>query len=185
MKNVTGTIYETKKHHGGKGVSYTAEINYRGLRVRKSSVDRTICEKWLAGIVSKIDVARKEKEQTILEAKTKEAKTVKAIIERAINDDMRYAITARCKGLIRTDSPQTYILYNPFSDMYMIGKSKDPYKRLAAYCVPELRIVLISTEDTEIELRKKYADRRVMGSWFRLSENDIKTLEDVYKFRRL
>lgn len=179
MKPITGSIYVTKDHKkGGKGVAYCAELNYRGLRIRKSSTDRAVCEDWLADIVAQINAAVQEKNQVVRAASEAERRKIEAIIAKAQLADMRYRNTAIARGIRKTGSYQTYLLYNPCSGLYKIGKSKDIYARLGSFCVPEIKLLAYLAKDIERQLHIRYAQRRQLGEWFELNEADLWELSE-------
>ena len=77
---------------------------------------------------------------------------------------------------------RTYIIYNPCSGLYKIGKSKDIYTRLVAYCLPEIELIAFADKDVETNLHKRYARCRQMGEWFALDEIDLWELEQEEDF---
>jgi len=69
---------------------------------------------------------------------------------------------------------KTYVMSNG-SGLYKIGKSIDPLKRekMLSTGNPNIRLVLSMEMDIERELHIKFADKKVSGEWFELSEDDL------------
>lgn len=80
---------------------------------------------------------------------------------------------------------KTYIIHDERSGMYKIGKSINPKvrERTLQSEVPLLKMILICDNDVEKELHYMYAEKRVRGEWFNLSENEILDIVLKYNFK--
>jgi hypothetical protein len=82
-----------------------------------------------------------------------------------------------------------YLIYDPFTELYKIGKSDNPEARRKQLCCPgtngtiaaaptdyELHEAWLAPELTEAQLHEVYADCRVRGEWFHLTDEDLESL---------
>jgi hypothetical protein len=72
----------------------------------------------------------------------------------------------------------TYIIKTV--DLYKIGRAVDPHKRIQSFeCGnPYIEIVKIMKGNHESYLHRKFSDKRVKGEWFRLTDEDIATIQE-------
>jgi hypothetical protein len=77
---------------------------------------------------------------------------------------------------------KTYILLDNASKLYKIGRATNVEKRLSSLTVanPSLSIILVIDANVENRLHKEYASNRVKSEWFKLSEDDIRSINDKY-----
>lgn len=93
-------------------------------------------------------------------------------------------ILNRC---IEDKSTNTYILYNSSNNLYKIGKSKDIATRIKSIqnglgC--DLRLVYLNNTDIEKLLHKLYEDNKVHNEWFKLNNDDLNLIHDLYGGRK-
>lgn len=77
---------------------------------------------------------------------------------------------------------KTYILLDNAAKLYKIGRATDVEKRLSSLTVanPSLSIALVINANVENRLHKEYANKRVKSEWFKLSEDDIRSISNKY-----
>lgn len=82
------------------------------------------------------------------------------------------------------NSIKTYIMFDENIGYLKIGKSKNPKfrERTLQSQNPSIKIFKICDKNVEKEIHKKYADKRVRGEWFDLSEEDIENIVNEYGF---
>lgn len=73
----------------------------------------------------------------------------------------------------------TYIIKS--HDLHKIGKAKDVKKRMKEFSTGNPSIELIKTIDGDYEsyLHKNYKDKRVVGEWFKLTNEDINNIDKL------
>ncbi len=76
-----------------------------------------------------------------------------------------------------------YLIYDPFSRLTKIGKSKNPNKRLLSIKTsnPNAELFFYTNEFTEMFLHNKFKDKRQDGEWFALNKIDIFQITKTYK----
>jgi predicted Zn-dependent protease with MMP-like domain len=86
---------------------------------------------------------------------------------------------------IKADVGYVYIL-KAENGLYKIGKSRSPQTRVnnirtASPVKIEVYRVFMSTEysDTEIRLHELFADFREIGEWFRLTDEELLTIDEM------
>lgn len=80
-----------------------------------------------------------------------------------------------------------YLVYSPSTPAYKIGHTVDPNNRAKTFSVQlpyeDIKfIALIETDDRyalETELHERYADKRVGGEWFELTDEDVKYIQSL------
>jgi len=80
----------------------------------------------------------------------------------------------------------TYVMYDKSEDVYKIGRSINPVYRESTLRsqTPNIETLLICSENIELELHRKYKEKRIRGEWFRLSADDILDLVEIHGFKR-
>lgn len=78
--------------------------------------------------------------------------------------------------LMEESGLKTYLIKDSNTELYKIGKSKNPLKREKTLQgeKPTLEIVKTWNEDIEKILHQKYKKNRIRGEWFKLTEIQIK-----------
>ena len=68
-----------------------------------------------------------------------------------------------------------YLIFDPFSRLTKIGKSKNPKKRFEAIRTsnPNAELFFYSDEYTEKELHEQFKDKRETYEWFSLDKHDL------------
>ena len=77
-----------------------------------------------------------------------------------------------------TPDQKTYIMYDKTFGAYKIGRSKDPSfreKTLGAQ-FPNITLFAVHKNDIEHKLHKAYASKIIRGEWFRLDNDDLKSI---------
>lgn len=79
---------------------------------------------------------------------------------------------------------KTYIIYDSLKDLYKIGKSNNPEKRIKALSVNGGNLSLVLTNESNIEnyLHKKFIHKKISGEWFNLDADDLLELIEKYNF---
>lgn len=79
---------------------------------------------------------------------------------------------------------RTYLMKDSNTGYTKVGKSKSPKIRESTLQSEKPTIILIKVCDDNVEstIHKKYADKRVRGEWFNLSEEDIENIVNEYGF---
>lgn len=196
MKNkdnkVYGSIYERRRKDRDT-VSYVAEINFQGQRIRPNSKDKRALTEWMNEVCNTLNEILSEY-QIELEIKTKELKhrlyddminRITPVLENAKAYDMRYEKTARANGIAITDYFQTYLIGDMETGLTKIGKSHDIYKRMQVMCNPALYLIAYCDKDIETMLHELYAKQRVKGEWFNLTEDDRADIILQYGFTEM
>lgn len=78
---------------------------------------------------------------------------------------------------------KTYLMYDKHTGFYKIGKSYDPkFREKTLMSVkPTIELIWSCRQDIERYLHSKYADKRVRGEWFQLSEKEIEEIKSSSK----
>lgn len=81
-------------------------------------------------------------------------------------------------------TPKTYLMLDKNTGFTKIGRSIHPKKREVTLQSQKPTIILLKVcdDNVESELHKKYAKKRQRGEWFKLSQEEIKTIIDTYNF---
>lgn len=76
-----------------------------------------------------------------------------------------------------------YLIFDPFSRLTKIGKSKNPKVRLkqARIFNPKCELLFISMEHNESILHEKFIDKKINGEWFSLNKDDLFSITNSYK----
>lgn len=79
---------------------------------------------------------------------------------------------------------KTYIMYDSNTDLYKIGKSKDPKFREGTLQSkkPTIDLILVCDKYIEIELHDKFSSKRGRGEWFSLNSDNILDVIEEYGF---
>ena len=84
-------------------------------------------------------------------------------------------------------SMYTYIIHDPGNDIYKIGKTRNPSKRL--YTIkrinPFVELVFLYHSDIENILHQCYEHKRVHAEWFQLNIEDINKIQNEYRRHRV
>lgn len=187
--NVYGSIYERKRRNGSN--SYTAEIQFQGHKVRRSSKNKLLLELWMNDICTKLNEAVGEYngklELEIMKVKKRlyaelSGKTQPILSEARIHD-LRHKECAEANGIKRQSHFQTYLIFDEDEQLVKIGKSHDIYARMCVMDKRALSLVAYADADVEKVLHKSYQSKRVKGEWFRLSNDDIDEIIKTYGFK--
>jgi len=79
----------------------------------------------------------------------------------------------------------TYMIFNPDSGLYKIGKSKNVFRRFESLkCEFNKGLILIGfcKKDVESEVHFQFKDVRVFGEWFSLNTDNILDIFSMYGF---
>lgn len=79
----------------------------------------------------------------------------------------------------------TYIMFNPTSGIYKIGRSKNVFYRVQKLRFEfgsQIDIIGVCVKDCESELHFKYRLKRQFGEWFALSTDDVLDIFNSHKF---
>lgn len=191
IHGVSGSVYEVprRRKNGFIVYRYVAEVNYLGQKIRKECAEREECEKYLAHVREMLNPIIQEatecRDRVMREARAK----VGEINTEEFSKVLSVFTTLHAKMKIQTRIPNadcyTYVLFNPLSGVYKIGHTKDPVRRLKSYCVPEFRIVLLATSNIEGRVHKDLYEKRLLGEWFQLAQEDLDMLQDRYGFEKV
>ena len=188
---VQASVYPiTKKRKSGTTYHrFCVEVQYLGQKIRKSSPSREVCEAFARAASAKINeiiVEANARREQIRREKDRELGKVGTDEMNAVIDlfrEMKLEATAEAQPSL---FGSTYVLLNPYSGFYKIGKTKmSVRKRISLFCTPEFEVVLVADGDIESEMHKAFHDKRLKGEWFRLDDKDIERLQKQYGFRRV
>lgn len=187
--NVYGSIYERKYKNGSN--SYTAEIQFQGQTMRRSSQNKELLKVWMDGVCEKLnsvyDDYKSRLDLKILDLRNKAYKAMlkKAtpIMDAAKQYDLRNKVCANRIGLIRKDYFQTYLAEDNESGLVKIGKSKDIYTRMQILGTKKVQLLAYADKDMEGYLHRVYQSKRVKGEWFRLSETEVEEIIKTFEFK--
>lgn len=188
---VQASIYKiTKKRKSGSTYQrFCAEVQYLGQKVRRTSPDRSVCENFVKKTTDRInqiiatangrrDEIRREMASELGKVGAEELSAVLSLFR-----EIKVASTTEAQPTL---FGSTYVLFNPYSGFYKIGKTRGPVRRrLAGYCTPEFEIVLVADGDIESEMFEVFKDKRLKGEWFRLDDNDIEQLQKKHGFKKV
>jgi hypothetical protein len=75
-----------------------------------------------------------------------------------------------------------YLIFDPFSRLTKIGKSKNPKKRFEAIKTsnPNAELFFYSNEYLENELHEMFKNKREIGEWFALDKKDIFSITKTF-----
>lgn len=195
---VRGCIYENvrRRPNGKVSKTFVAEINYLRYRCRRESDNRDELEAWLdliAEMVNGIIQNRVFKEKMLSEdvkmvmanIKAEEDAQVGELFDTLRIQDRKGKSFFVENGLCRRSSPITYVLFNPTSGLYKIGKTKDLYRRFKSYCIPELEVVQVCEDDIEQKMHDTFFTKRMEGEWFSLTDEELEVMVEKYGFRKI
>ena len=96
------------------------------------------------------------------------------------------AMKNKFSELTHSDNPnnyKTYLIKDTSSMLYKIGRSANPCIRHRDIKTgnPTTMLLMFCNSDIESILHKKYADKRVSGEWFKLSDHDITEILNEFK----
>lgn len=186
---VSGSIYR-RKNKKGVDVSYTAEIQFKGQRIRRTDKDKSVLEEWMRTVCSRLNVLL-EDYHAVVELRLSSVKkdafaqlmaSAKPILDDARKYDLVHHIAAERAGLTRVDHFRTYLLYDEETGAVKIGKTHDLFTRINVMCMPSVQLLAYSEQDCEVELHKEFKHKRIKGEWFALSNEDIKWATEKYFF---
>ena len=86
----------------------------------------------------------------------------------------------------RLEGCATYVIFNPTSKLYKIGRTKNIYKRLITLkgeYGKDIFLCLYNVFDFESKLHFEYRDKRIFGEWFSLCEDDLLDIVIKYQFK--
>jgi Meiotically up-regulated gene 113 len=78
---------------------------------------------------------------------------------------------------------KTYVIHNPATNLYKIGKSNNPKRRISeirTMAGVDLATVMIINSDVEYKLHNEFRSLRDVGEWFRLDEEHINNIKDTF-----
>lgn len=172
---------------------------YHKLKDRENSA----CEIFLSNPFSGYDNSWMEHPQLEVEERTLAEELGIDIVQNQLNEirkkeqekkkfeeELRIKKATECKEEIirhyainkRLNLVNTYLIFDNSSDLYKIGKSVDPYKRIKSFCNPRLQLLYILPDDKETELHYLMKSKREHGEWFRLTDNDVNSIVNKYPF---
>jgi len=114
-------------------------------------------------------------------------------------EDIEDALKKACKGISEKQAnllfnrpirkiikQKTYVIYDSLSDIYKIGRSENPKKRLSTLQISNknISIVLICDDDVESLLHDRFSEKSVYGEWFNLDANDLLELIEIFNFKK-
>lgn len=186
--NVYGSIYERKRKSGNN--SYTAEIQFHGQVMRRSSKNRDALQAWTDNVCEKLNSVVSEYKSRLdlelLELKNKAYKDMmekaKPIMDEAKQFDLRNKVCAYAQGLKPKDFFQTYLAKSNENGLIKIGKSKDVHTRMQVLGTKKVQLIAYVDRDIEKHLHKLYSRVRVKGEWFKLSEQDVSEIINTFGF---
>lgn len=186
--NVYGSIYERKRKNGG--ISYTAEIQFHGQVMRRSSKNRDALQAWMDNVCEKLNSVVSEYKSRLdlelLELKNKAYKDMmekaKPIMDEAKQFDLRNKVCAYAHNLKPKDFFQTYLARSNANGLIKIGKSKDIHTRMQVLSTKKVQLIGYVDRDIEVHLHSVYNAKRVQGEWFKLSEQDVSKIINTFGF---
>lgn len=186
-----GSIYERRR--AGKELSYTAEIQFQGQKIRRSSKDKDLLDEWLRTVCEELNavIDRYNDQLSIELQKIKNrlyadmVEQARPIISKAKAYDLRYRECADVMGLSKTDGFQTYIIRDEETGLVKIGKSKDIYirMRILRTTVADIELLAYVDKDIESKLHAEYKAKRVKGEWFKLTGEDVEKIISEHGFK--
>lgn len=186
---VYGSIYERKRKDCNT-VSYTAEIQFQGQKVRRSSKDKESLGLWMADICSRLNEILSEyrQEEAIKVKMLKEQlygemlESARAIISQAKEYDSRSKKYAASMGIVPVDHFQTYLIHDDVIGLTKIGKSHDIHTRMGVMGKESITLYGYCDRDIEKLLHEQYRKQRVKGEWFDLTDDDIGHIISTHGF---
>ena len=100
------------------------------------------------------------------------------ILDCQYNDDLFY----------KKSIQKTYIMHDSDKDLYKIGKSMNPYKRLEDINKIEkcnMYLLMVCDDNIELKLHKHYKHKNIERELFNLDINDLEELINVFKFKKI
>lgn len=84
-------------------------------------------------------------------------------------------------------SDKTYVIKDSSNGLYKIGKTCNINKRFATIKISNasIELILVSNENIESKMHKKFKSKRVSGEWFSLNDYDLKVMRTKYGFAKL
>lgn len=186
--NVYGSIYERKRKNGG--ISYTAEIQFQGQTMRRTSKDKAKLEEWKDSICNKLnsvlDRYNAELGEQLAIVKNKlyaeMIDRAKTIMDEAKLFDLRNKVCAESIGLRPKTYFQTYLARSNANGLIKIGKSKDIHTRMQVLSTKKVQLIGYVDRDIEVHLHSVYNAKRVQGEWFRLSDEEVDGIIKTFGF---
>jgi hypothetical protein len=108
------------------------------------------------------------------------------ITEESLDDIVRRAGAEYAQvAAERKSRRKTYIMYNPESGLYKIGRAEDIRfrERTLSSHFPEIKTILCVGRDIENSLHQNFKLKRKFGEWFALDEADINEIIEEYGFK--
>lgn len=89
----------------------------------------------------------------------------------------------RGKKRVTSKDQETYIIKDTSANLYKIGKSHDPIRRIERICANNttIKLIMVIERNVETELHHKYAHRHSQGEWYNLTEDDLIDIYSNYK----
>ena len=183
---VSASIYKIhpKRKDGTVRERWCVEVQYLGHKVRRSSSDLQTCEQFrdsmtarLNGIIKEANNRRNQIRAQLAQVGAEEYAKVLSLFHEV-----------KVEGLAKAQPTlfgSTYVLLDPMTGWYKIGKSKNIKRRLSVYCVPQFEVVLVADGDIEHKVHKAYKDKRLRGEWFKLEDKDLEQLQKLWGFERV
>lgn len=174
----------SKRKDGSTRERWCVEVRYKGQMIRRSSPDLRTCERFREEMIARIN--------SIITAANERRDQIRAQLARIGAEEYAQVLSlfqetkAECLASAQpTLFDSTYIMLDPMTGWYKIGKSKNVRRRLSTYCVPQFEIVLVADGDLENEVHKAYKNKRLRGEWFKLEDKDLEHLQRLYGFRKV
>lgn len=193
MKNkggeVYGSIYERKRKDRDT-ISYTAEIQFQGQKVRRSSKDKKSLEIWMSSICTNLNeiVSEYRQEEAIMVKLLKDKlynnmlKSVMDVLSKAKEHDFRSKKCAVAMGIVPVDHFQTYLIHDDVIGLTKIGKSHDIHTRMGVMGKECISLLGYCDRDIETLLHEQYKKQRIKGEWFDLTNEDIGHIISAHGF---
>ena len=186
--NVYGSIYERRLSNGN--ITYTAEIQFQGQTMRRTSQDKAKLESWRDTVCSKLNelLADYNAKLKIRMAAVKSQlyygmmENAKSVMDEAKQFDLRNKVCAESIGLTRKEHFQTYLVKSNENGLIKIGKSKDIYTRMQILSTKKVQLIAYVDRDIEVHLHSVYNAKRVQGEWFRLSDEEVGGIIKTFGF---
>lgn len=186
--NVYGSIYERKRKNGN--ISYTAEIQFQGQTMRRTSKDKAKLEAWKDTVCNKLnellDEYNAQLKTRITTIKNQlyygMMEHAKSVMDEAKQFDLRNKVCAESFGLTPKEHFQTYLVRSNENGLIKIGKSKDIYTRMQILSTKKVQLIGYVDKDIEVHLHSVYKTKRVQGEWFRLSDEEVDGIVKTFGF---
>ena len=91
-------------------------------------------------------------------------------------------VNLRIEGNYVNYDQKTYIMYDPYYELFKIGKSVNPESRRKSLANPDIKLIAVHPQDIEVKLHNEYSGFRKFGEWFDLGLQLAHEIIEKYSF---